>query len=63
MKRQYEITFSNSGGVLDRRTFEADDDDDMQDAGAAASEIAIEMIREAGSLYPGDCIRLMEHDQ
>lgn len=54
------VTMSNGGGVLDSETFSYNPGDDMQDAGAAAREIAERMIREAGHLMPGDCIRVTE---
>lgn len=54
------VIMSNSGGELDRRTFTYDPTDDMQDAGDAAREVAEEMIRDAGFLRVGDCIRVVE---
>jgi len=56
-KRTYTVSFSSDGGILDSKTFEADG---KQDAGAAAAEIAIEMIRDTGYLRAGDCIRVTE---
>jgi hypothetical protein len=60
MKRTYTVSLSNDGGTLDAETFSFDDQDDLQDGGAAAREIAIRMIRDADHLRPGDCIRVIE---
>jgi hypothetical protein len=56
IKRTYRITMSNAGGPLERRTVEGDD----LHAGAAAAKAAIEMIRGAGFLEPGDAIHITE---
>ena len=60
MKRIYTVALSNDGSLLDTETFSFDDQDDLQNGGAAAREVAIRMIRDAGYLRPGDCIRVLE---
>lgn len=54
------VILSNSGGELDRRTITYRHGDDIQDAGAAAREAAIDIIRDCGHLRVGDCIRVVE---
>ena len=58
MKRNYAVTFSNAGNILDYRIFEADDSNDGD--GYVACEIAKSMLRDVGYLRPGDCIRVIE---
>lgn len=59
-KRSYQVNMMNDGGVLDSHSFDADDENDLQDAGAAAGEIIIQMIRDAGFLRPGDKFNFIE---
>lgn len=60
MIKSYQVNMLNDGAVLDSKSFDANDEDDLQDAGAAAAEIAIGMIKDAGSLRPGDRIVFIE---
>jgi hypothetical protein len=48
-----QIEFHNAGGLLDREECPAVC---IPEDNQAAAEIAIRMIREAGTLYPGDKI-------
>lgn len=54
------ITMSNSGGPLDRTTLRVDGD--PQDAGCATlvAEALIDMIRDCGSIHPGDSFTVEE---
>lgn len=62
MARKFYLTvrLSNSGGVLDMRTVPFLAQEGLERAERTAAREALEMIKEAGSLRPGDMITVSE---